>query len=103
GAGDDDRADAIVGVGTLPGLVELVDRVRGDGVEALGPVQGDRADSVLDVVAAVREGRHCSISISMRPSALSSLTGAWAGASSSRSAAMPSEVVSASRTAATRR
>src|SRR5439155_15700103 len=103
GPGHDDRAHTIVGVGALPRLAELADRRRGDGVEAVRSVQRHRADSVLDVVADLGEGHHCSIWNSIRPSAASSLDGGWAGPGTSRSAGMPSVFVSVSRTAATRR
>src|SRR6266566_1734900 len=50
GAGDDHRPHAVVGIGRVERGDELVDRARGDGVEAVGTVQRDRRDGVGDVV-----------------------------------------------------
>src|SRR5947199_323057 len=50
GAGDDHRPHAIVGIRRVERGDELVDRARGDGVEAVGTVQRDRRDGVGDVV-----------------------------------------------------
>src|SRR5258705_881522 len=102
-AGDDDGAHVVVGVGAVPRLAQLAQHRRGDGVEPVRTVQGDRADSVLDVVADLGKGRHCSIWNSIRPSATSSPGAALAVPGINRSAAMPSFFTRASRTAATRR
>src|SRR5207244_3949023 len=50
GAGDDHRPHAIVGIRRVERGDELVDRARGDGVEAVGTVQRDRRDGVGDIV-----------------------------------------------------
>ena len=101
-AGDDDGAHVVVGVGAVPRLAELAQHRRGDGVEAIRTVQGDRADSVLDVVADLGKGRHCSIWNSIRPSVTSSPGGISTTVSGSRSARFL-VLHEASRTAATRR
>src|SRR5437870_11607672 len=73
GAGHDDRAHLIVGVGAPPRIAELADRRRGDGVEAVRAAQRHRAASILAVVADLGEGPHCSMWNSIRPSAALSL------------------------------
>src|SRR4029453_15237135 len=55
-AGDDDGAHVVVGVGAVPRLAELAQHRRGDGVEAIRAVQGDREASVLAVVGALEKG-----------------------------------------------
>src|SRR5207237_8787501 len=59
GAGDDHRAHAVVGIGTIEGVEALTDYGAVDGVEAVGTVEGQRGDSVGDVVEQRLERGQC--------------------------------------------
>src|SRR5204863_4673111 len=56
GAGDDDGAHAVVGVGAVEGGDELTDDGRVDGVEPVGAVERERRDPVRVVVEQRLEG-----------------------------------------------
>ena len=58
GAGDDDRAHVVVGVGLAEGRDQLVAHQARERVQLVGPVQGDRGDTIGDVVADVLVGVH---------------------------------------------
>ena len=50
GAGDDDRAHRVVGVGLIEGVDQLDAHLRGEGVELVRAVQRDGEDAVGDLV-----------------------------------------------------
>src|SRR5262249_41426001 len=54
GTGDDHYAHAVVGVGAVEGVDDLAPHRSGEGVEPVGPIEGQSGDAILDVVADLR-------------------------------------------------
>ncbi len=57
GAGDDHRLDRVVGVGGVEGGDHVGHHLAGEGVQLVGPVEGDGRDAVLHVIEQGLESR----------------------------------------------
>ncbi len=53
GTGDDDALDGVVGVGAVEGVDQLLRHERSEGVELVGPMQGEGEEAVFDGVTDV--------------------------------------------------
>ncbi len=63
GPGDDHRLHFIVGVGGVEGGDHVGHHARGEGVQPIGPVEGDGRDAVLDGIEQGLEGGHADLSL----------------------------------------